>query len=170
MGKLREQEINACIVTKFSWSIARVSSYLHKYKKDALIHGPMVWCIRNCVELIAQQSIINVFTLEQLSTICWSISICGQPVTLDNHRFIKHYIDLFEYIVSNTWEIVDCRLESDPQFYLNILSALLSFKDVIVRKEDKNELNDVDSNKMLVDVEEDEDSDMSENVTIDEKI
>merc|ERR1712032_759528 len=80
---------------------------------------------------------ISTFCLEQLSTICWAISICGQPTI---GQSMREYVALFDAIVANTWQIIDCRLEYDAQFYLNILSALLSFKSVIVDKRENEEL------------------------------
>eukprot|EP01083_Nonionella_stella_P012414 35230_1 len=141
--KLSSSEINSDIITKFSWSIARVKSYLSKHNKDNLIHAPMIWCIKNCVELVsnANQSIATLFTLEQLSTICWAISICGKPGTHTiennyNDRALKYYVKLFDHIVSNTWEIVDFTLTGKPQFYINILTAMLTYKDELLMEDE----------------------------------
>lgn len=179
VAQFTEKEINAPILTKFAWAMARNKEYLSKYKEEKLVHRTMAWCVRNGVELLDRKSsadlkMAQLFSLQQLSTICGAMSIVGKPGTeCDMNEYAecdrRAYLRWFDAMVSDPWDIVDSKLAAKAQCYLNLLAAILTFKSELLADDDKIEGNDTRKMKrryerktLLVDVDDDGDSDSAD--------
>merc|ERR1712129_432 len=96
----------------------------------------MLWIMAKSNALIRQQKVTTVFALEQLSKICYALSVCSNCECYDEQK-LKFFVKFFDAL-----SFVDIGLENEIicRLYLDIVCAMDTWKD---------QLNETTKHKMI---------------------
>jgi len=152
LKKRQMKDIDALLLTKFAWSICRVREYLIKHERTQIVHECMHWMIGKCVYLSNKKKIMNVLTIKQLSIICWAIRECANHSNMAyyDEKTMRIYTKFFKKICDDKMNVMD-GLNEAPNYYLNVCSAMIVFKDRLLKSSQI-----ANNEEILIDIEEDD--------------